>query len=330
MRNSPKAPRRSKRRGAFVLSILDPYEGPSGSYNFKKDTSHLLLLALFRRGYKIFYAPPSSLFADPEGVWVRARAATVLEAEPYFAFDEEASFPVNLFSLVLMRKDPPVDPTYVYTTQILSLISDHVPIVNPPEALRNWNEKMVIFRFPKWIPPTLVTADKHEIDHFIRSQRGSVLFKPLEGFAGKGVRKLDRLSQDYITAIDDQTRDGTQPVMVQSFLTEISRGEKRVFMIDGKPMGAILKVPPQGSFIVNPDIGGHLAPTRLSSKEKRICEDISRFLRKEEIFMAGVDLIGEKLTEINITSPGLVWEWNEVDNRRHEEEIIDSLERKLR
>ena len=281
------------------------------------------------RGHRIFYSTPSQLFARGAEVFVRATPVTVLESEPWFVFHEEEIRPAVQFPLILMRKDPPVDQDYLVTTQLLSLLPRTASVLNDPRALRNWNEKLVILQFPRSIPPTLVSADRGEITRFVRSQNGIACAKPLEGFAGKGVRRLETNDPNSITAIDEMTLYGSRPIMVQRFLPEVAEGEKRIFFVDGRPLGALLKIPPTGSFLTNPDLGGHLAPTTLSIKERRICAEISPFLKKNNIFFAGVDMIGERLTEINITSPGLVWEWNDLDHRRHEEEIVDLMEKKI-
>lgn len=260
----------------------------------------------------------------------RTRPASVLEEPPYFAFGDEEILPAEHFPLILMRKDPPVDSAYLHATQLLSMVSQKVRVINDPEALRNWNEKLIILNFLRRIPPTLVTNGKREIDRFVQSIGGTALAKPLDGFAGSGTLKLSRGHLDYISILDEITRDGKESIMVQEFLPEITQGEKRIFIIDGKPLGALLKIPPEGGFLTNPDLGGRLAAANLGSSEKKICAEVGLFLKREGIFLAGVDMIGGKLTEINITSPGLLWEWNEVDHRRHEEEIIDRIERKLK
>jgi glutathione synthase len=293
-------------RRLSVLAVLDPHHGPDGFYNFKKDSSHLLLHTLSKRGHRVFYADPSLIFLKNSDVCARTATVSVLEKEPYFIFPEEGEevVPLKKFDLILMRKDPPVDQAYLYCTQLLSLVSEKVLIVNDPKALREWNEKMAIFQFPKWIPPTLVASDEREIAQFIRSQGGTVIMKPLDSFEERGTKKITSASE----------AEAGKMTMFQALLPDAL--EKRIFMIDGKPMGAIFRK--------------SLSATTLSAKEKRICADISPFLKKNRIFFAGVDIIGEKLTEINITSPGLLWEWSEIDNRRYEEEIVTILERKLR
>ena len=320
----------SNRGGVFVFRVLciaDPLDGSGGPYNLKKDSSHLLMLELSRRGRQVYFSTPSSLVLGPHGVMVRTSEVKVLESAPYFSFQREEVIPAEKFSLILMRKDPPVDTAYLYATQILSQVVKKVVVINSPQTLRDWNEKLAIFNFPKWIPPTIVTANKNEISRFVRSVGGEAVLKPLGGFAGQGVA---RISSESLSLVGEATRDGTFPVMVQAYLPQVSAGEKRVFMIDGRPMGALLKIPPQGGFLTSPDLGGHLAPAKLSAREQRLCKAIGPVLKKNGIFFAGIDLIDGFLTEINITSPGLLWEWNEIDNRRHEKEIVDLLERKVR
>ena len=303
--HSPKTPEPSG-AGVFVLSILDPLLDPKKPYNLKKDSSHLLLLALSKRGYSLFTADPSGLFFYQGKVCVRATAITVLPKKPYFQFHKTTIRKAEDFSLIWMRKDPPVDTSYLYATQLLSLLKKPL-VINHPKSLREWNEKLVILKFPQWIPETLVASQRNEINDFIHVHRGMVLLKPLHGFAGKGVKKIKHIA-----------RSKNQPVMLQEFLPGM-RHEKRVFLVGGKILGALLKLPKK-----------RFSSTKLTWRETKICKDLCPFLKKNGIFFAGVDLIDEKLIEINITSPGLLWEWNEVDKTHHEEEIIDLLEKKLK
>lgn len=291
------------------------------------------MFELFRRGSSVYYTDPGSLLIRPEGVFVRASRVTVLESEPYFVFHEKEILPAERFRVILIRKDPPFDPVYLHATQILSHVSTKTLVVNSPQILRDWNEKLAILDFPRWIPPTLVTADKGEIDLFVRTHGGEAILKPLDSFASKGVVRLSRddPSQEgrSMREIDEATREGSYPVMIQAFLAKVSKeGEKRIFLVEGRPLGALLKTPPAEGFIANPDCGARLSATRLSSRESQLCRALGPVLKKRGVFFAGIDVIDGYLTEINITSPGLLWEWNEVDNRRHEREIIDLLEKR--
>jgi len=284
---------------------------------------------LHHRGYSVFYADPSNLSASPSGITVKTRRAAVLDQAPFFFFHEEETLPIDRFRLVWIRKDPPVDAAYLYMTQILSLAGPRTAILNSPQALRDWNEKLIILNFPKWIPPTLVTSDKHELAGFVEKHLVAVL-KPLAGFAGQGVRRIFfKQSEEMREQIDSVTHGGTLPVMAQVFFENVRLGEKRVFVGDGRVLGSFLKIPQDGGFLTNPDRGSRLATTSLTAREKKICAAIGVFLRKHGVFFAGLDLIDGHLTEINITSPGLLWEWNEIENRSHEKTIIDLVEKRF-
>lgn len=329
-RSSGGPPLRLRRRGgAFVLAVLDPFQGPTGPYNFRKDTSHLILKALSSRGHLIFYTDPFSLIARGKTVWARGCRAAVLESEPYFRLEKTETLDLAAFDLILMRKDPPVDQTYLYATQLLDIVSDRIPTINHPRALQKWNEKLSILNFPRWIPETLVTSHKDEIRHFAERQDGPIVVKSLETFGGKGVWRLMRNHPAFEPTIDGITRGGMAPIMAQPYLQKVEEGEKRIFLLEDRPIGAILKIPPRGGFLTNPDLGGQITTTKLDAREKKIALEVGTFLKKEGVFFAGLDLIDGNLTEINITSPGLVWEWNEVDNRRHEEEIAERIEKKF-
>ncbi len=331
LRKAQKAPslKGSPRRGgAFVLFILDPFETPSGRYNFEKDTSHLLMLELQRRGHTVCYSDPRDLMATEGCLSVKTRRVEILDKAPYFFFEEGRYLELDRFQLIWVRKDPPVDAAYLYMTQLLSLVSARVPVLNAPRALRDWNEKLTSLRFPRWMPPTLVSSDKHEISRFLE-ERGRAVLKPLSGFAGLGVRLLSLERKDEAhEEIDAATRIGTLPVIIQAYLDKVRLGEKRIFLVEGRPLGALLKIPREG-FLANPDQGARVVSTSLTAREKKICADLSPFLRKEGVFFAGIDLIDGALTDINVTSPGLVWEWNEAENKRHERTIVDRVEKRF-
>ena len=321
MRSMIQKRRKNKRT---VLAILD---GPS--YDFRKDTSHLILRELQKRGYRIFLTEISHLSVVETKLLVSTRPSDVLDQPPYFSsstHEPSLVLEVASFSMIFMRKDPPVDQAYLHATQLLSLVEDRVPILNPPRALREWNEKLVILNFPQWIPKTLISSDPEEIQRFVHLQKRNAILKPLDGFAGRGVEKLQGRRLNTADLARSMTEKGQTPVMAQEFLKAVESGEKRVFMIDGIPLGALLKIPQKNKFLANPDQGASLAQTKLTKKEATLCREVGEFLKKQKVFFAGLDLIEEKLTEINITSPGLVWEWNEVDGQSHEIEIVDAME----
>ncbi len=313
-----------------ILGILDPLKGPDGPYDLRKDSSHLLLLEFQRRGHAVFVSDPQGLRAKGQRIGIRARPAAVLRKPPYFRFSKEDLLPATDFDLILMRKDPPVDAAYLRAVRLLSRVPPPTWVCNAPRSLARWNEKKIILEFPDWIPSTRITADAKAIRRFARKIGGEVVLKSLFSFGGRGVERVDTESPDFVRIVRKMTRGGQTPIMVQPFLPQIFRGEKRIFLVDGRTLGAIRRIPPAGGYLANPDLGARLERTRLSSDERKLCARLSPFLKKNGIFFAGVDVIGEKLTEINITSPGMLWEWNEVDDARHEREIVDLFEKKMR
>ncbi|MBI2082746.1 MAG: glutathione synthase [Deltaproteobacteria bacterium] len=306
-----------------VLGVLDKYTG----YNFHRDSSHLLLLTLYDRNHTIYYTDPTSLFSQKGEPCAMVSEVKVTRGTPYFHFKPPFPKPLAEMDIILMRKDPPVNTSYYYATHLLSLVEDKTWVINRPSTLRDWNEKLSILFFPEWIPKTLVTGDWHRIEAFQKEREGAVVVKELDSYAGKGIH-LCPFSGDHSKLIHQLTRGGDLPVMVQEYLP-VERGEKRVFFIDGKTFGAIIRHPAAGGFLTSPDHGGTYAATQLTEREKKICSSLEPFFLKKGVFFAGIDLIGEYLTEINVTSPGLLWEWNEVDHQKYEEKIVDCMEKKL-
>ncbi len=305
-----------------ILCLLDPYAG----YNFQRDTSHLILWEFFQRGHEIYYADPSSLILEGGRVIAYVPQVQVLWASPYFSFGKKGRSPLDGFDLILMRKDPPVDSAYIYTTLFLSTVEAKVWVINHPSSLRELNEKLAILHFPEWIPKTLVSSDGREIDSFVKRVGGTAILKALDSYASKGVQRINRGDSKKVQAM---TEGGRIPVLVQEFLP-VERGEKRLFFLDGECRGALLRRPREGSFLTSPDHGGTYERTTLSGREEALCRDLAPFLREKGVFFAGVDLIDERLTEINVTSPGLLWEWNEVEAGHHEKEFVDRIEKRLR
>ena len=176
-------------------------------------------------------------------------------------------------------------------------------------------------------PRTLVTADRKRIGRFVEEVGGTAVAKRLESYAAKGIKKIEAGGKD-LEQVDEMTLGGKVPVLIQEYLP-IEKGEKRVFLIDGTARGAILRLPPPGGFLTDPDRGGRIVPTSLTNQEAELCRDVGDFLKKRGVFFAGIDLIDGRLTEINVTSPGLLWEWNEADGKQHEEEIVDVIEKRI-
>ncbi len=313
-------------RGLF---LLDPFQDLLGRpYDLRRDSSHLLSLELQNHGHEIHIAAPHDLSARKEKLFIAARRASVWPQAPYFSVLEQKDREASYFDFIWMRKDPPFDSDYLFATQLLSLAPKSVRVLNAPQALRDGNEKLLILNFPHWIPPTLVSACPDAIEDFSKNWRDGAVLKPLEGHAGRGILFLN--SKTKKTALIQATRRGTKTVMVQKYLPRVSSGEKRIFVVDGEPLGALLKIPAARRKIANPDLGAKITATGLTASEKKMAREVGLFLKKRGVFFAGLDTISGFLTEINVTSPGLLWEWNDADGISHEKTVIDRFESWIR
>lgn len=275
-----------------------------------KDTSFALLLEAQRRGYRLLYSNETDLFFDGGRAGAAVRALTVRDDES--AWFELGPREVHQFGpndLVFMRSDPPVDPDYLHATYLLDLAeASGALVVNRPRALREFNEKLAIGRFPSLIAPTLVSTSHVRIRAFVRAQ-GTAVLKPLDGMGGRGIF-LARAEDPNLNSILETLTSGEQrPAMAQAFLPEIADGDKRVLVINGRPVEYVLaRIPGGEDFRGNLARGGRGEGRPLSAADRAIAEAVGPSLIENGIFLAGLDVIGDRLTEINVTSPTCIRE----------------------
>jgi glutathione synthase len=229
-----------------------------------------------------------------------------------------------------MRKDPPVDSQYIYTTQILDIAEKQgVLVVNKPQSLRDFNEKLVISLFPQCCTPTLITTSTEQIKEFLRKHK-EIICKPLYGMGGTGVFRLHQNDPNLNVVIETLSQYGTSQMMAQRFIPEISQGDKRILMIDGDPFPfALARFAKKGETRANLAAGGNGKKTRLSKRDREICEQIKPVLKEKGILFAGVDVIGNYLTEINITSPTCIRELDALCSANIGSLILDVIEDKI-
>ncbi len=303
------------------LWILDPFE----KLRIEADTSVLLMNEALRQGWEVSSAADFDLFRDNRGLFGRVRkhdqpiTLGILE-EP--ANTEEAD--LESFDLVVIRKDPPFEETYLSLLLLLEGLRLTL-VVNDPVTLLRRNEKLSILLFPEYITATLVTSSLDRIRDFVREQGGAAVLKPLFSCSGKGVHLLRSGEEDFDGIVASSTGNGTRPVMIQRYLEEVTSGETRVFLLEDKVLSVMKKVPAPGSFKANFDFGARGIPHELTERELDICRAVGKFCRREGIYLAALDLIGGCLSEFNITSPGLLVESNRVNSSRCEEEAIRFL-----
>jgi len=291
------------------LFVIDPI----AQLRPTKDSSVALMQAAQRAGQQVWVCTPAQLAVRGADAQVQAqpiRLAAIRPTadgwelpDPWFEAGEPRWLPLRSFPRVWMRKDPPVDEAYLYATHLLELGERQgVRVLNRPAALRAWNEKLSSLRWSTLMAPTLVASQVDALAAFA-AEHGEVVLKPLGGRAGQGVVFASAATPGLRALLELVTAMQTLPVMVQAFLPGVSRGDKRILLVDGEPLGAVNRVPSGGEFRSNLAVGGQPQATELSDQERAICAELAPALRAEGLFFVGIDVIDGRLSEINVTSP---------------------------
>ena len=253
-----------------------------------------------------------------EGRWVSSRH--------WYEMSEGVLRCLEDMDAVFMRKDPPVTVRYLYATYILELVNpEKTLVINSPQGLREANEKMYTLQFYSVMPETVVSLDKKIIRQFVQEKKRAVL-KPLGGKAGEGILFLEPGDRNFNSIIEVSTHQGQEPVMVQRFLPEAKEGDKRIIILDGKPIGAVNRVPTGEEFRGNMAVGGRVEKTELTPRERNICEVVGPRLRQNGLYFVGIDVIGGYLTEVNVTSPTGIREIDRLDDTNLGQQVIEWLE----
>jgi glutathione synthase len=305
---------------------MDPIE----RVDITKDTSFVFIREAQLRGHENFYCGTSDLAF--EGGRVTVRAATLIVNDVQGAHAQVGSWhwvPASDFQCVFMRKDPPFDTDFFFATHLLSLIDESRTFVfNRAQGLREATEKMFILRFPELIAETMVSASPDAILDFRDRVGGDIVVKPLDGCGGLGIFRIARGDLNTYSILETSTRHGVRPVMAQRFLPESRDGDMRLLYLDGKPLGAIKRVPKETDLRGNIHVGGTVIPAEIGAHERAICEALRPSLEALGIWFAGLDVIGRYLTEVNVTSPTGVQESNRIGGFRLETKVIEFVEKK--
>lgn len=307
--------------------IMDPVSG----IKVKKDSTLALLLAARRRGWEIHYMEVGDLYLAGGKIRARMRGLEVRDnPADWYALKETADARLADLDVVLMRKDPPFDMEYIYATYLLELAEqDGLLVVNRPASLRDCNEKLSIARFPALAPPTLVTREARLIREFLETHQDMVI-KPLDGMGGQSVFRIRRGDPNIGVIIETLTAHGARFAMIQRYIPEIVHGDKRILMIDGEPVEyALARIPAEGETRGNLAAGGTGKGVSLSEQDRRICAAVGPFLREKGLLFTGLDVIGDYLTEINVTSPTCIRELEGIYQIDIAGRILDAIERKL-
>jgi len=286
--------------------VMDPIQ----SISFKKDSTLAMLLAAQERGWQLWYILQGGLYLDGNTAMAQIQPLEVRrDPKDWFTLGESEQRPLTDMDVVLMRKDPPFDTNYIYSTYILERAEQQgCLIVNKPQSLRDCNEKFFATEFPQCMPPSMVTCRKALLRDFHR-RHGDVIFKPLEGMGGVSVFRLREDDPNVSVVIETLTHHETTQIMAQKYLPEIVQGDKRILMVNGQHVGyALARIPAPNETRGNLAAGGSAKGVELSERDRWICEQVGPILRGKGLMFVGLDVIGDYLTEINVTSPTCIRE----------------------
>src|SRR5580692_6491444 len=276
---------------------------PIARINIRGDSTFALLLEAQKRGHGLSYYTPDKLSLVGSELFAPVQLLTVRD-EPgnHFTLGEPRREPLTAFDVVLLRQDPPFDLAYITSTHFLERIHPKTLVVNDPAHVRNAPEKIFVTEFPELMPPTLIARDKAAIEAF-RAEHGEVVMKPLYGFGGAAVFKVAVQDPNFGSLFDLFSTTLREPWVIQKFLPEVARGDKRIILVDGQAKGVVNRVPTGDDIRSNMVRGGAAKETELTEKERLICSTIGPELRRRGLLFVGIDVIDGYLTEINVTSP---------------------------
>ncbi len=309
-----------------VAIQMDPIDG----IDIDADSTFVLALEAQGRGYRVFHYLPDALSFVQGRVLARAQTLEVRrEKGNHFTLGAPETIDLADMDVVLMRQDPPFDMSYITATHVLEHVHPDTLVVNDPVEVRNAPEKLFVTQFPDLMPPTLITSNREQIVAF-RAAHTDIIVKPLFGNGGAGVFHI-KPDDDNLNALMEMfTEFYREPVIVQAYLPEVRQGDKRIILVDGEARGALNRIPPEGEARANIHVGATTAQAELTARERKICETIGPTLRERGLIFVGIDVIGDFLTEINVTSPTGLQEINRYDGVCLEADIWDAIEARVK
>ena len=301
---------------------------PIGPINIDADSTFRIAEEAQKRGHSLFYYTPDKLAYQEGRVTARGWPLTVRRVKgDHFELGDETEVDLSTFDVVWLRQDPPFDMGYITTTHILDRIHPDTLVVNDPFWVRNYPEKLLVLNFPDLTPPTAIARDLATLRAF-RERHGDVILKPLYGNGGAGVFKLAQGDGNLASLHELFSGINREPLIMQKFLPAVSKGDKRVILVDGEPVGAINRVPASGETRSNMHVGGRPEKIGLTDRDREICARIGPLLREKGQIFVGIDVIGDWLTEINVTSPTGIQELERFEGRNIAELIWLAIERR--
>jgi len=296
-----------------------------------KDTTFVFMLEALKRGHQLFFLEPRDLYGRGPQVLGWARRCQVMRSKPHYRFlDDGGAYPLEVFDAIFMRKDPPANLPYLYTTMLLSLVDRRRTfILNDPAGLREANEKLYTLNFPSVIPPTLITDRIERLKLFMMEQGGEMVVKPLDGHGGEGVFVVTKDDRNLHVILETATEFERRFIMAQRYIPEIRAGDKRLIVLDGEPLGCTLRVPRPDEHRGNIHVGGTCIKAPVTARDREICRVLKPRLERDGLYFVGLDIIGDYLTEVNVTSPTGVQEIDRLDGVELEAQVIDFVEARV-
>jgi len=306
---------------AEIGFVMDPLDGVI----LAEDTTFAFMLAARERGHEIYYIRPEDLYARGETARAVVHPCEVRRREgDHYELEEGERRALRELDAVLMRKDPPFDVDYLHASHLLELArEDGAFVMNDPTGLRVANEKLYALHFPELIPDTLVTREQELIEEFAAARGGRCVVKPVDGHGGAAVFVVDEDDRNKNAIIEQMTGEESDRVVCQEYVPAAREGDKRILLLDGDPMGAILRVPPDDDHRGNIHVGGTVEKTDLTERDREICRRVGPRLSEDGLWFAGIDVLGGRLTEINVTSPTGIQEMSRLDGVDGAGRVID-------
>ena len=305
---------------------MDPLE----KLDLKGDSTFILGLEAIKRGFELYFYSPSDLIYKNNNVYAKTKILDLAfeNGKEIFNYGKVKILKLSSLDIILMRQDPPFNMSYITATHILEKIASQTLILNNPFHVRNAPEKIFVTEFSKFMPDTLITRDTDEIIKF-KNKNKNIIIKPLYGNGGEGVFYVKDNDSNFNVIIENFLNSNEEQFIVQSYIPEVKKGDKRIILIDGEVVGAINRIPAKNENRSNMHVGGKPIKTSLNKNDKLICETISPHLKAKGLFFVGIDVIGNYLTEINVTSPTGIREINRLNKTNIEKIFWDRTLKKL-
>lgn len=304
---------------------------PINAITFYKDSTLAMLLAAQQKSWQLFYFEQNDLFLDNGKPFGQGAGLEVFDdSVKWYSLQAKRCLDLSMLDVILMRKDPPFNNNYIYSTYVLEAAEQAgTLIINKPQSLRDCNEKVFATQFPQCCPPTLVSASTEHIRDFY-AKHGDIILKPLDGMGGASIFRIKEHDPNLSVIIETLTNNGSLPIMAQRFIPEIAQGDKRILLIDGEPIPyGLARIPKLGETRGNLAAGGSGVAQPLTERDRWICQQVSSVLKEKGLVFVGLDIIGDYLTEINVTSPTCIREIDNAYDTNIAGQLMDKIEKKL-